>query len=384
MEPDIQTTSTSPRSADATPVALREGDQTRLVFLPQLVTNESNPEASVRGTLCWQRKNRRGNWEPVGAINLAGLRAGEGVRLELNSAEVLGLFRHLSNLYAVAEQHGVQFGTRQFVQTPRSEQLRTLLQDGSLDELLDADDTGLLRGFLDWLARTDTSDLAERLATVEAPQLVNFDAAIGVARLKSFIAEYEGNRSRREESYWQGLLQQHSWVISQVFAFPCVLIRGQAYVGGKQIDNRGGNIVDFLYASALTENAVLVEIKTPATPLLEPGEYRNNTYNLSRELSGATQQLLVDKSSLITEYRALSGDEQPAYRPFSPRTLLIIGDTQSLPGAAAARRSFELYRNNLRDVDVITYDELAEKIGRLVDLLEQRSAPSEGDDWAPF
>jgi hypothetical protein len=370
MDSKIETTSTSAWTADVSPVVMRESGQTRLVFLPEIVRNAANPDAGVKGILCYQRKTRLGAWEAYEAINLANLKAGEGVRLDLRSGEVLALYDGLTNRYAIAREHGIQSGTRTFVQAPQSEQLRALLTSGSLDDLLCQDDTGLVEGFLAWFARQQTSDLAERLATVQNAQLVSFDAAIGAARLKSFLYEYESNSSRPDEDYWQDLLERHSWVISQVYAYPFVIIRGQAYVGGKRIDNRGGNVVDFLYANAITDNAALVEIKTPATPLLESKEYRNNTYNVFKELSGATQQLLVAKNSLVEDYRSLASDNPPVFRPFSPKALLIIGDTRSFPNATAARRSFELYRNNLREIDVITFDELAEKIRRLIELLE--------------
>ncbi len=368
MDETVETTSTSAWTADATPV--RETSQTRLVFLPEIVKNAAQPAASVKGTLCYQRKTRQGSWESCESINLAQLKAGEGVRLDLKSAEVLALYGGLTDRYAIGREHGIVAGTRSFVPAPQSEQLRTLLQRGSLDALLQQDTTGLVEGFLGWFARQQTGQLAQRLAAVQDTQLVSFDAAIGAARLKSFLTAYNENRSRADEGYWQRLLEQHSWVISQVYAYPFVIIEGQAYVGGKRVDNRSGNVVDFLYANAITENVALVEIKTPATTLLEAKVYRNNTYNVTRDLSAASQQLLVAKSSLLREYRNLAGDELPLFRPFSPKALLIVGDTAKLPEPAAARRSFELYRNNLREIDVITFDELANKIERLVKLLE--------------
>ena len=283
---------------------------------------------------------------------------------------MLALYNGLTDRYVIGRDHGVQSGTRTFIPAPQSEQLRTLLESGSLEELLRQDDTGLFDEFLRWFAEQETRELARRLAAVEGTQLISFNAAIGAARLKGFLVEYENNRARSDEDYWQQLLERHSWVISQVYAYPFVIIQGQAYVGGKRVDNRGGNVVDFLYTNSITENVALVEIKTPPTPLLEASEYRNNTYNVSRELSGAAQQLLVAKSSLIREYRNLAGDEMPLIRPFSPKALLVIGDTAGLPAAVAAPRSFELYRNNLREIDVVTFDELADKVKQLVNLLE--------------
>ena len=174
----------------------------------------------------------------------------------------------------------------------------------------------------------------------------------------------------RSEAYWQKLFEQHSWVLSQVCSQPLVIIRGQAYVGGKNIDNREGNVVDFLYRNGITDNATLIEIKTPVTTLLAPREYRNNTYRPSGELSGATQQLLTDRLSLIQEYDSLTRDGDQQFKTFSPRSVLVIGNAGRQLGTRTRRQSFELYRGNLRDVDIVTFDELQKKISLVIELLE--------------
>ena len=44
-----------------------------------------------------------------------------------------------------------------------------------------------------------------------------------------------------------------------------IIVREQAYVGGKSIDNRGGSIVDYGFANALTENSLIVDDEGPAS-----------------------------------------------------------------------------------------------------------------------
>ena len=72
---------------------------------------------------------------------------------------------------------------------------------------------------------------------------------------------------------------------------PCALYEAQAYVGGKTIDNHNGSALDFLYQNKLTNNVVLVEIKTPVTKLLGR-QYRARSYSMSDELSGGIAQVL--------------------------------------------------------------------------------------------
>lgn len=81
-------------------------------------------------------------------------------------------------------------------------------------------------------------------------------------------------------------------------------MKGKAYVGGKSVLNTGGNIVDFLVKNYLTNNAALVEIKTPGTRLL--GRlYRSGVYNPSDELSGSLMQVLNYRSSLQRDFYPL-------------------------------------------------------------------------------
>jgi hypothetical protein len=320
----------------------------------------------VRGTFAYQRKRKADQWQDIETIPLNSIKSGEGYKLELRSAETLHLFRRLKELYAYFETAGgTPVGTHQYVRVesgPVLDQVLRLLQAGDMVPLLEV--------FLTWAQGEDKRSLASALASMDAGGLVNFDAAIGAARLHQFVAEAESNLDNPNETFWQDLLVRNSWVLSQVYAFPLVIIREQAYVGGKGIDNAGGTVVDYLYRNALTRNAVLVEIKTPETDLLTTAEYRNGVYGPSRELGGATQQLLHARQTLQDNFIQLTRDRPNEFNVFSPRALLIIG---RLPAEldTVRRRSFETYRNSVRALEIVTFDELLEKVRVLLQVLEQ-------------
>jgi hypothetical protein len=374
MPNEINIRSTSWQSADADPVVLRETGTGRLVFKPSLVDGPTSGETAVRGTLLYQKKKPSGVWQDYEPIPLSSLKDGQGVKLELKSVETHTLFEALGHLYAIAQDYGVPKGDQTFVRAPSNELLRQLLEEGELERVLgQSQGADLLKNFLVWLTR-NASSLTTMLEDLGPSELINFDAAVGAARLKLLVHEYEANRKNDDEGYWQGLFERHSWVLSQVCSQPLLIIRGQAYVGGKNISNKEGNVVDFLYRNALTNNATLVEIKTPVTDLLASRQYRNNTYRPSVELSGAVQQLLTDRLSLTQDYDALTRGDDPQFRTFSPRLVLVIGNAEREFTTDLERQSFELYRCNLRDVDVITFDELQQKVVLLVDLLEGKPA----------
>jgi len=115
------------------------------------------------------------------------------------------------------------------------------------------------------------------------------------------------------------------------------------------------------------ENVALLEIKTPATPLLRGAAYRTGVYAPSDELAGGVTQIATYRQSLLTEFNALARNEP--FEAFNPRCVLLIGSVEGELGDQDRRRSFELYRNGLRDVDVVTYDELFARARALREVL---------------
>ncbi len=330
-EPIIRISSTSLTTADVSPVVLR-GDQSeerRLVYKPMLVANVKEAAAAVRGTFVYQRKRRGDEWYDVATIGLNSLKAGEGYKLELTSAETLHLYKALSELYGYVEAQGLEVGRRELVPVDQADvvtEVIAMLEGGNARSLVE--------GFIRWARCQDGAELVDVLAGGDKQGLINFDAAVAAARLQQFLSEARANLNG-DEDYWQGLLTENAWALSQVYAHPLVIIREQAYVGGKGIDNCGGSVVDYLFRNTLTYNALLIEIKTPQTRLLTLKEYRNGVYGPSQELGGATQQLLHATQTLRDDFTSLTRDRPGDFNIFSPRALLVIG---TLPEASDAVR----------------------------------------------
>jgi hypothetical protein len=59
---EIETRSTSRRSALCSPIVLLESERVRLVFNPAVVDNERNPNACIDGEFIYQRKAASGRW----------------------------------------------------------------------------------------------------------------------------------------------------------------------------------------------------------------------------------------------------------------------------------------------------------------------------------
>lgn len=61
-----------------------------------------------------------------------------------------------------------------------------------------------------------------------------------VGRMRDVLRVWQDNRSNNSEDFWQDHLSQHSYLLSQVFSLPMLLIEGKAYLGGKGLPNTGG------------------------------------------------------------------------------------------------------------------------------------------------
>jgi hypothetical protein len=372
-QPDltIRVSSTSRRTADVDPIVLRETSITRLVFHPVFLDNPGNPEARMDGTFIFERKTPSGEWADATDLPLSKLKAGEWVKIDLRAAELLALFEGLDSYYDLVREHGLVQGTQKFIPAPRSRALRSLVTNENQFQqaLQDEEAAGaLLSGLIAWIAGNERAVAAARLDGISLDELQQFDAVLGLARLQRFCRELDANAPNADESYWQRTLQSNGWAIAQVYAVPIMLIQSQVYVGGKLLTNRMGNTADFLYENDISGNVVLVEIKTPVTPLIG-AMYRNNVVNVSEELSGGLLQILNARQSLTENYSSLVTDDMASRRPLSPRGLLIVGSSGQLHDHAC-KASFELFRSNQREIEIVTFDELRQKIGLMIGLLQ--------------
>ncbi len=95
---------------DESYIILSSGSTTRKVLKAIIVNNYSRPEDRIKIKLLHQRKAPSGEWEDAEAISLNTLRAGEGVRLDLDSETTSNLYKELINLYQIANSGEVRSG----------------------------------------------------------------------------------------------------------------------------------------------------------------------------------------------------------------------------------------------------------------------------------
>lgn len=194
---------------------------------------------------------------------------------------------------------------------------------------------------------------------------------IDLSYLSILITEFEQKLiQKHKELIYQSFFEENPLILTMLTGSSYVKFKNQAYVGGKSFNNSNGQYPDFLQKHKITNNTFIVEIKTPQTSLLEKIPYRKTgVYSASKDLSGSISQILTQKYQLETNIASLIKEaEDREVEAYNVQGLLIIGKLSSLEGKAM-KRSFELIRNNQKNLRIITYDECLDQLKSLVDLL---------------
>ena len=207
-------------------------------------------------------------------------------------------------------------------------------------------------------------DNSRTFAAAKSNELNRLQRGIDIANLENLIVQYEAMIEKSlPEAKWQAFLNNHPFILNMAFGYPIIVVGSQASVGGRRINGTGDRIVDYLVQNRMTNNTAIVEIKKPTTRLLNKRLYRNEVYQPSSDLTGAISQVLDQKYELTRRIVHLKDDSgRFDLETYSVRCYLIIG---MIPCDKERIKAFEMFRGNLKDVEIVTFDELLEKLKSL-------------------
>ena len=73
----------------------------------------------------------------------------------------------------------------------------------------------------------------------------------------------------------------------------------------------------------------------------------------------------------MKEYFKLSEDNGgDSFSAFNPKCLIVIGTLESELKNNSQYKSFELFRNSMTNVEIVTYDELFQKAQDILDMIK--------------
>lgn len=182
------------------------------------------------------------------------------------------------------------------------------------------------------------------------------------------------------ERAWQDFFEQNRWIfgagLTTQFLHSWSPEALQQTVVGASIKRAGKRPDGLMRTAGVISSMVFVEIKTHTTPLLAPGEYRGEAFAPSRELVGAVAQCQSTVDAAVEELGPRFRGRDPGgfetgevVELCRPRSLLVVGSLDEFMRDGkvheARFRSFERYRRSISDPEIVTFDELLERV-RLV------------------
>lgn len=379
----IDVVSRSAMTADATPLVLSSTERFRFRFMPMLVDNQNNPEQSVRGKLLLERKSKNEKYFPTDSVapcekvTRGSAKNGDWVEIELHSEETYNLFMGLKKLYDLSGcMNGIPFGSARFAQIDSSFSsfLEVIQNDPSAARMIgEPQNFELIKILLQLITQTSSHEsLKNSLSSLANENLQALTTSASLEGLKRVEALMRENLDNGKEEFWQQkVFNENQWVLAQIFSCPCTIYAQKAFVGGKSLDNKGGNVCDFIYRNKMTQNVALIEIKTPCTEIV--GKPYRETYSMSLDMSGAVNQVLNYRDELQKNFSTLTRDleEADTVRAFSPKCVVVIGKISTLN--AKQQKAFELYRSSFNNLTIITFDELHQKICDLMSVFKEDS-----------
>lgn len=375
MVEEYEVRTTSRQSATVSDRVLAFTSTTRLVLRPYIVTNPNNPDATVRIALVHQRKSNSGSWEDAPTKPLSALKADEEVNLILRSKATLELYRQLQNLFAIGAKGKIGYGESKLIVGREEEIIQTDVGRATMIKLL------LAKGHSEDIWNTlvdDNPDLATQLSY----------ARIHMERKKA-LEEFQPNlKLKRGEDWWQDFFERNTWIFGYGLKYQILKpVQSQPHYGGDTVAGKGMERGDFLERTeAEIKFTVLVEIKKPDSLLLGSKPYRNGAWQLGEDLTGGVSQIQANcrrwevQGSQAEQNRETL--QQKKVFTVQPKGILVVGSTVQL-NSIEKRNTFELFRRNVLNPEIVTFDELYERarfiVEHVAETIQNPGVVSEGD-----
>ena len=208
------------------------------------------------------------------------------------------------------------------------------------------------------------SSHAAELAEGDPEKFAKLRNDIELVTLEKLVQSYEAMLVKNSpEDDWQKFFSKNPFILNMAFGYPIIKVRDQASVGGRKLSGDGEKITDILVKNSLTNNIAIFEIKTPKTLVLNKKPYRDGIYTPSTILSGSINQVLDQKYQFQKQVAHIKENSRLYdIESYAIHCCLVIGKT---PDGEDQKKSFELFRRNSKDVEIVTFDELLEKLKQL-------------------
>ena len=214
------------------------------------------------------------------------------------------------------------------------------------------------------ITSTDIVNIGYRKKQLEIfDKLLNDPDYIAIYKTENNITD------ERLEILWQHFFSKNDWIFGYGLDYKFLgILQKEAHISNTDLSGEDGVIGDFLLGC--NKFTVLVELKRPDTDLFK-NKNRSNSWALSNELIDAFSQILEQKASWQIQAESNANNnynddgEIIKQKTIDPKTILIIGNSNQYSGETKElqikAKSFELFRRDSRNIEIVTFDELFER-----------------------
>jgi hypothetical protein len=192
---------------------------------------------------------------------------------------------------------------------------------------------------------------------------------------KKRLSDFQhGLSEKRDEDWWQNFFEENTWIFGYGLNYVVLrLEQSQVHVGGMDLAGKGEKIPDFLTTTGGNVSfTVLIEIKTAETRLLAGTKaIRSGAWSLNKDLTDAVAQIQAS-----VEEWAHYGSKHPTNKEklekknihtVKPKGIIVVGCLDEVKENLAKRSTFELFRQSVHGIEIITFDELYDRARFIVD-----------------
>lgn len=192
--------------------------------------------------------------------------------------------------------------------------------------------------------------------------------------IPKIISEFETKHQKtideksKDEITWQYFFNKNPWIFGYGLDYRFQnILQKEFSASDTDASGKGQVNTDFLIGD--NNFTTFVEIKKPETEIFDNKINRSGSWRLSKELTYAISQILEQKTRgeikiETTRNLSLSNGSYLKQHSYDSKCILIFGNLEkeileyNETERDILKKTFELYRRNSRNIEILTYDEL--------------------------
>lgn len=196
----------------------------------------------------------------------------------------------------------------------------------------------------------------------------------------------------KEEKAWQYFFEKNEWIFGYGLdhRFKSILQR-EPHISDGELDGSNTVIADYLLGDK--RFTTFVEMKKPSTELFGKAKNRSNSWKLSNDVVESVSQILEQKASgliKLDKQQFNSDGNIISQKAYDSKVILLIGHWKQLEESTndlereIKKKTFELFRTDSRNIEILTYDELYDRAKYIVEGENKEVKSIEKVDDLPF